>query len=277
LQESLVINIGQRPGPATGLPTRTEQGDLNLALYSGHSEFPRIILAPGSFEDAFCLSRDAFNLADKYQVPVFILTDQYIINSLGLCERFNTEEDKIQDFIVKTDADYKRYKLTDNGISPRGIPGFGEGLVKIDSDEHDEEGHITEDFDMRVKMVDKRLRKLDSFRKEGYSPELYGAENYKTLVISWGSTCGVIKEAVSLINNPELAFLYFKQVYPLPESTLSYLEKTQNCICVENNATGQFSALIRRETGFNVQNKILKYNGLPFYVEELTSKIRGLL
>ena len=277
IESPMVIHLAQRPGPATGLPTRTEQGDLNLALYSGHGEFPRIILTPGTPEDAFYLTQNAFNMADKFQVPVFILTDQYMLESYSLCNPFSLNQIEAQDFIVKTDPNYQRYKITDDGISPRGIPGFGEGLVKYDSDEHDEDGHITEDLDLRTKMVDKRLKKIDLIKKEIYEPELFGNKEYKTLLIGWGSTCNSIKEAIKILNNPDVAFLYFKQVYPLSESTLAYLEKAKNVIDIENNATGQFAKLIRQETGYNIQNKILKYNGLPFSVEELINKIKNLI
>jgi len=276
IESPMVIHLAQRPGPATGLPTRTEQGDLNLALYSGHGEFPRIILTPGTPEDAFCLAQNAFNLADKFQVPVFILTDQYGLESYSLCKPFDVNKTEIQDFIVKTNQDYQRYKLTDDGLSPRGIPAYGEGLVKLDSDEHDEDSHITEDLDLRIKMVDKRLKKLELIKKEIYEPELFGHENYKTLLIGWGSTCDCIKEALCHLNNPDIAFLYFKQVYPLSEKALSYLERAKNTVCIENNATGQFANLIRQETGFNIHYKLLKYNGLPFSVEELVSKISDL-
>lgn len=277
IESPMVIHLAQRPGPATGLPTRTEQGDLNLALYAGHGEFPRIILTPGTPEDAFYLAQNAFNMADKFQVPVFILTDQYGLESFYISKPFDLSKNEIQDFIVKTEQNYQRYKLTDSGLSPRGIPGYGEGLVKLDSDEHDEDSHITEDLDLRVKMVDKRLKKFDLIKKEIYEPELFGNENYKTLLIGWGSTCEGIKEALKVLNNPDIAFLYFKQVYPLHESTLLYLEKAQNTVCIENNATGQFARLIRQETEFNIHHKILKYNGLPFAVEELVDKITNLM
>ena len=160
IETPVVIYIGQRPGPAVGLPTRTSQEDLNLALYSGPGEFPRIIFAPGNLQDAFYLSQKAFNLADQYQTPVFILSDQYFADVFYNKSSFDLEGLEVENHIIKTNSDYKRYEITDNGISPRGIPGFGEGLVVVDSDEHDEEGHLTENLDMRIQMVDKRLRKL---------------------------------------------------------------------------------------------------------------------
>jgi len=160
LESPIVIHLAQRPGPATGLPTRTEQADLELALYAGHGEFSRIILAPGKVEDGFYLTQKAFNLAEKYQVPIFILTDQYFVDSYYNTACLDLSDIDIEKHIVKTDVNYKRYKLTANGISPRGIPGLGQGLVVVDSDEHDETGHITEDLDLRTRMVNKRLGKF---------------------------------------------------------------------------------------------------------------------
>ena len=208
----VVIYLAQRPGPAVGLPTRTEQGDLELALYSGHGEFPRIILAPGTIEDAFYLTQEAFNLADKYQVPVFLLTDQYLADMNYNLSALDLKSAKIEKFIEKTGKNYERFKLTPNGISPRGVPGYGDGLVLIDSDEHDEVGHITEDPYVRIKMVEKRLRKLKEIKKDIIPPELIGNEDYETLIIGWGSTHGPIAEAIEGMEN--LSFLHFKQVNP---------------------------------------------------------------
>ncbi|MGB9596445.1 MAG: 2-oxoacid:acceptor oxidoreductase subunit alpha, partial [Candidatus Poribacteria bacterium] len=184
IESPVVIHLAQRPAPATGLPTRTEQGDLFFALFSGHGEFPRAIFTPGDIEEIFYLTQDAFNLADKYQIPVFILTDQYILEAHHNISSLDPYRIKLERYITKTDKDYKRYKLTENGISPRGIPGYGDGLVVVDSDEHDEEGHITEDMDIRTNMVNKRLKKLDLVSQEVLSPELIGNPDYKTLVIA---------------------------------------------------------------------------------------------
>jgi 2-oxoglutarate ferredoxin oxidoreductase subunit alpha len=272
-----VIHLAQRPGPATGLPTRTEQGDLNLVLYSGHGVFPRIILAPGTLEDAVCLTRDAFTLADKYQVPVFILTDQYFIDSYYNIPTLTLENAAAASFISKTDNTYKRYEITKTGISPRGIPGFGGGLVAVDSDEHDEEGHITENLDIRVAMMDKRLRKLKEMKKDAFCPELTGTKDYKTLVIGWGSTCHVIREALSRLNKPNVSSLYFKQVYPLHPETEDYLKRAERVVVVEGNANAQFASLIRLETGYEIEDTILKYDGSQFSVEELEDRLEAIL
>lgn len=273
----MVIYLGQRPGPATGLPTRTEQGDLNLALYAGHGEFPRIILTPGTLQDAFYLAQKTFNLADKFQVPVFFLSDQYFADSCHNTKPFDIEKIEINEFIETTTTDYNRYAMTENGISPRGIPALGEGLVVVDSDEHDEEGHITEDLDLRIKMVDKRMSKLNLIKDETIPPDFFGENNAEFLIIGWGSTCNIIKEAISKINNQNIAFLYFKQVYPLNKSVLDYFKSAKKVICVENNFAGQFANLLKLELNISVDEKILKYNGMPFSVEELISKINEVI
>jgi 2-oxoglutarate ferredoxin oxidoreductase subunit alpha len=274
LELPVVIHLAQRPGPATGLPTRTEQADLELALYSGHGEFPRIIFAPGKLEDAFFLTQRAFNLADKYQIPVFILTDQYFMDSYSNVPIFDLKGMKVEKHIVKSDKEYRRYELTGTGISPRAIPGFGEGLVGVDSDEHDQEAHITEDLDLRGKMVEKRLRKLESIKKDVLPPELSGDRDYRILIVGWGSTYGVIKEALEKLDRKDISFLHFKQVYPLHEETKEYLKKAEKTVIVENNATSQFGKLIKLYTGMDIETKILKYNGLAFSVEEVLDKIR---
>lgn len=276
IETPIVIYLGQRPGPAAGLPTRMSQEDLDLALYSGPGESPRIIFAPGNFEDAFYVSQRAFNLADKYQIPVFILSDQYFADIYYNLPSINLKDVKIENHIIKTDKDYRRFELTDDGISPRGIPGFGDGLVVVDSDEHDEEGHITENLPLRAKMVEKRFyKKLEGIQKDVVPPELIGSSDYDILVVGWGSTYGIIKEALDNLKKDNMSILYFKQVYPLHDSTKEYLEKAKKTIIFENNAKSQFSNLIKLETGFKIDKNVLKYDGMPFSVEEVTESIKS--
>lgn len=278
IESPVVIHLGQRPGPATGLPTRTEQGDLNLALYAGHGEFPRIILAPGTIEQCFSFARKAFCLADTFQVPVFLLTDQYLVDSIATVPDFGGDPVEIDHRVVETGEEYRRYRLTADGISPRGIPGYGSGSVCVDSDEHDEWGRITEDLDgVRVPMADKRLRKLDGLRREALDPELTGDPDYSTLIVGWGSTCGVIREALAALAVPGLAFLFCPQVWPLPETVAGHLARARRIIAIENNQVGQFADLLQRETGARIATRILKYNGMPFAVEELVARIGGEL
>lgn len=272
----IVIHLAQRPGPSTGLPTKTEQGDLNLALYAGHGEFPRIIFAPGNFTDGIYLTQKAFNLADKFQVPVIILTDQFYIDSFQSIKSIDFKGFKVENHVTGTDKDYKRYKNTEDGISPRGIPMKGDGFVRFDSHEHDEAGFITEDPDIRTRIVDKRLKKLESYSKESIDAEIIGSKNYKTLIVGWGSTYGVIKEAIGKLDDDDLAFAYFKQVYPLPNNTKEILAKAKKLIIIENNATSQFGQLIKRYTGLEFTNHILKYNGMPFSLEEIIEKLNEI-
>ncbi|MDO5835397.1 MAG: 2-oxoacid:acceptor oxidoreductase subunit alpha [Methanobacterium sp.] len=277
IETPIVIYIGQRPGPAVGLPTRTSQEDLNLALYSGPGEFPRIILSPGNLEDAFTLTCKAFDLAEKYQIPVFILSDQYFADCYYNIPSLPLEDVENENYLIKTTQEYKRYLITHDGITPRGIPGYGDGLVVVDSDEHDEGGHITEDLEIRTQMVDKRMIKMERIREEALVPELGGPEDFHSLVIGWGSTYWPIREAVDNFNekypHQKLAFLHFKQVYPLHPSVADYLEKAEDVIILENNAQGQLANLIKLETGFEIQEKFLKYNGMPFSVEEVEERI----
>jgi 2-oxoglutarate ferredoxin oxidoreductase subunit alpha len=277
LESPIVIHLAQRPAPATGLPTRTEQADLELALYSGHGEFPRILFSPGTLQQAFYLTARAFNLADKFQMPVFILSDQYLVDSYYNIPAFDLSKVKIEKYFVKTGADYKRYELTPSGISPRGIPGFGRGLVCLDSDEHDAEGHITEDLKLRTKMVNKRLKKLESAKKEIVPPEVFPNKKYKNLVLCWGSTYTIVKEAICRLGRNDTSLLHYSQVYPLHPRTAGYLDKAKRIVSVESNATGQFAKLIRQNTGRKIENQLLKYSGLSFTVEEVVKGLKKFL
>jgi len=277
LESPMVIHVGQRPGPATGLPTRTEQGDLQFVLRAGHGEFPRIILAPGTLEDGFYLTQKAFNLADKYQVPVFILTDQFYIDSYYNIPGLDLSRVSVQKHVVETSKDYRRYESAEDGMSPRGIPGCGEGLVVVDSDEHDEEGHITENLDLREQMVDKRLAKGYALEEEMVPPELVGPEDYRNLIVCWGSSYHAVREALERLGRSDTAMLHYKQVYPLHASTVDYLNQADRTVIVEGNATGQFADVISLHAGIDVDDGILKYNGLTFSVEELVDGLKELM
>jgi 2-oxoglutarate ferredoxin oxidoreductase subunit alpha len=274
LESPVVVHLAQRPGPATGLPTRTEQADIELALYAGHGEFPRILFAPGTIEQAFYLTARAFNLADKYQVPAFVITDQYFIDTYYNTSGFDLAGVKCEKYITETADDYRRYEMTENGISPRGVPGFGKGLVCVDSDEHDAKGHITEDLQLRTKMVNKRLRKLESIEGEIVEPELYPNCEYDNLVVCWGSTYHIIKEAIAVLGRPGTSLLHYSQIYPLHPRTADYISKAKRVVVVEGNATGQFAKLIKLHTGIDIKDKVLKYSGLSFTVEEVAETLK---
>lgn len=267
-----VIHVAQRPGPATGLPTRTEQADLNLVLYAGHGEFPRVIYAPGRLASGLELMARAFHMADKYQIPTFMLSDQYWLESLAQTPALTIPTTYAENIVVKTKRDYKRYALDPSGLSPRGIPGYGKGFVKVDSDEHDEEGLLTESFDMRIKMHEKRLNKFNLMQDDILEPIIEGSNDKKNLIIGWGSTYGVIAEIVA--ENPEMTHVHFEQVYPLPASVEALLNKAKTIVVIENNATGQFANLLQMTYGIKLKNRILKYNGEPFHVDELEQKLK---
>jgi 2-oxoglutarate ferredoxin oxidoreductase subunit alpha len=276
LETPVVAHVAQRPGPATGLPTRSEQGDLELVLYAGHGEFPRIIYAPGTTEEGFMLTHRAFNMADKYQIPVFLLSDQYFVDSYYSIDPLDVSLYSNKYHIGKTSEKYQRYIFTDSGISPRGVPGFGCGFVGVDSDEHDTIGHISEDIAIRFQMVEKRLKKLESISKDTLEPTLQGPKDYECLVVCWGSTYHTVREALEHLDNDSVGLLHFSQVYPLHKKTKTYIEKAKIQICVENNATGQFHRLIHRETGNSISHKILKYDGHPFSVEGIHMQLQDI-
>ncbi|MBM3296279.1 MAG: 2-oxoacid:acceptor oxidoreductase subunit alpha [Candidatus Aminicenantes bacterium] len=277
LESPLVIHVGQRPGPATGLPTRTEQADLEFVLRAGHGEFPRVILAPGTLEEGFDLTRRAFDTADRYQIPVFILSDQYFMDSLYNLPPFDVAGGPPERRFVRTAKDYRRYALTPDGVSPRGIPGFGEGLVSVDSDEHDEEGHITEDLKLRKVMVEKRLRKGAAAAGAAVAPRWTGPAEAKDVVVSWGSTGPIIEEALGVLGRRDAAHLHFAQVHPLHADAGALLRRARRRVCVEGNATGQFRRLLEAASGVSIEHGILKYDGLPFSVEEVAEGLGGLL
>ena len=272
-----VTHIGQRPGPGTGLPTRTAQQDLNLVVYAGHGEFPRVIYAPGTMEDAIVLSQKAFYMADKYQIPTFILSDQFLLDSKFQMAPFELDGKYLESFVVKSEANYQRYKLTDKGISPRAIPGNGKGLVKCDSDEHTEDGLITEDFDVRIQMNDKRLSKISMILDDYEMPELIGPADYINLIVGWGSTYGVLKEYVDNKSLKDTAFLYIKQPFPLHPDIKKYFDKAKRIINVENNATAQIAGLLKLELDIKVTDNLLKYNGAPFSIEDVATYMEEVL
>ncbi len=276
----IVIAVAQRPGPATGLPTRTEQGDLNFILHAGHGEFPRVLFAPGAIAETIELAKKAFELADRFQIPVFLLTDQYFADSVQVVEEGEIPLDVITREYPVFDATYKRYRLTEDGISPLTFPGLSDALVKIDSDEHDEEGKITEDPVLRKRMMDKRLGKLDLLKKEVVPPTFYGSLDAAVVVLCWGSNRLIVQEAAEKLNADGLSVcsLHFGQVYPLtPEMIEPYRLETKKRICVENNAMGQFAGLLKRELGIAVDHNVLKYDGDCFTVDELYQRLKGLL
>jgi len=266
----VVVHLAQRPAPATGLPTRTEQADLNLALYAGHGEFPRVIYAPGSLEEAFYLSKKAFEVSDRFQVPAFVLTDQYLVD---LSYDFpGVEVGEVPELqVVRSEPGYKRFLMTESGVSPRAVPGYGEGLFVVTADEHTEEGHITEDPDIRSAMVEKRLRKGELLEGAFVPPKVEGRG--KRAVVCWGSTYHIAKEALSRLGRDDLVLVHFSQVWPLPRSACELISSFEEAVVVENNATGQLANLLQQVCCRPFERRVLRYSGDQFTVEELVERL----
>lgn len=276
----IVIVVAQRPGPATGLPTRTEQADLEFILHAGHGEFPRAILAPGTPEECFHLTHRAFHLAEAHQGPIFVLTDQFLADSYRAVAPFDLSTlQPVQAGITSMDGQaipYLRYRFTENGISPRLLPGVTDQLVVADSDEHTEDGHITEDLTIRKRMVEKRLMKLCYLFEQIIPPQYTGPEQAERLFLSWGSTYGAALMAGNILRErgESVGNLHFSQVWPInPAHFLKRLQSAKEVIAVEGNATGQFGRLIRRETGFQASKYMLRYDGLPITAEYILNQI----
>ncbi len=281
-----VIVLAQRPGPATGLPTRTEQGDLNFAMHAGHGDFPRAILAPGNPEQAVYLMSKAFNLADKYQTPVIVLGDQHFNDTYFTVDKLDLRGIKIERGHILTDQDlsspheYKRYAPNESGISPRILPGHTRAVLYADSDEHTEEGHITESAAVRNQMVRKRMQKLEGLRRELGPPEIYPAGEAELVLLGWGSTHGAVKEAVDLLNQNGLAaqMIHYSEIFPFnPQHAATAALRKSKIIAVENNFTGQFADFFSKATGLTVDQRILKYDGRPFTSQEIVTRIKEMV
>jgi 2-oxoglutarate ferredoxin oxidoreductase subunit alpha len=275
----LVVVVSQRPGPATGLPTRTEQADLEFVLHAGHGEFPRAIFAPGDVEECFYLTRKAFYMAEAFQTPAFVLTDQFLADSYRAIPPFDLKNlDYIQPALTKHKirSPYLRHAITDSGVSPRLIPGITEHLVITDSDEHTEDGHLTEDLEVRRRLVDKRLRKAEALSNEVMPPDYKGEGRADLLLVSWGSSKGSVREAAGRLKGKghNVATLHFNQVWPLiSDQFLPYLTGAKRVICIEGNACGQLAAIISRETGFRIDERISRYDGLPLTPEYILREL----
>jgi 2-oxoglutarate ferredoxin oxidoreductase subunit alpha len=277
----LVIVVAQRPAPATGLPTRTEQADLEFILHAGHGEFPRAVFAPGNVEECFHLIRQAFELAESLQSPIFLLTDQFLADAYRAVKPFDLKD--LSWIHPGSDGappslPYLRYVLTEDGLSPRLLPGKTENLVIADSDEHTEDGHLTEDLSVRKLMVEKRLKKMEALILKGVPPQFTGEQRPDLLLVTWGSTRGSVLEAAAKLRlqGEKVGTLCFSQVWPMvPDQFIHFLKEAKVVIAVEGNALGQFSRLIRRETGFHITKQVLRYDGLPITSEYILKHLAG--
>jgi 2-oxoglutarate ferredoxin oxidoreductase subunit alpha len=283
----IVVALVSRPGPATGLPTRTEQSDLEYVLHAGHGEFPRVIFAPSCQEEAFRLTVKAFNMAEKYHVVVVILQDQHLADSYRTIDPadFNIDEIKIErgpmatEEELKTSVDYKTHLVTESGVSPRALPGTQGVIVATAGDEHDEYGHIIEDAKTRNEQMEKRMRKLDALVKEIQVPLIYGPETADVSLIGWGSTYGAIKEAVDILNEKGITtnMMHVVEVFPVHKTVGEFVAKAKRSFVVENNYTGQYANMIRAYTGKLPSGGINKYDGRPFAPEQIVEEVKRRL
>jgi 2-oxoglutarate ferredoxin oxidoreductase subunit alpha len=276
----IVIYNAQRPGPSTGLPTRTEQADLFFMAFASQGEFPRILLAPKDPVEAFDVATRAFNLADKFQIPVMILGDQYLADSVMNVPRIDVSGVKVDRGELAKEGpvpDYKRYLLTDDGISPRAFPGEEGKIIVASGNVHREDGHITEDADMRNKMVAKFMNKLPAIMDTLNPPELYGDEDAENTILTWGSTWGAANEAMHMLKDAGVSInqLHFCDIYPLRTDKLrKVLSKSKQIIAVEQNVTSQFAQLVKMATGISVHHHVNKYDGRPMTARWIVDEIK---
>jgi len=284
----LVITYYQRGAPATGLPTRHGQADLRFAVHAGHGEFPRIILASGDIRECFYDAARAFNYAERFQLPVIHLIDKAMANCSQTYPLFDTSHFKIQrgDILDETklqDQPYKRFSFTDTGVSPRVVLGTRNGVHWCTGDEHNEFGHISEEPFNRVKMVEKRMKKLELINKEVPVEEkvnFFGDKGSENMVVSWGSPKGAILEAMEMLRAEgfSLGFMQLRMLHPLPkEYVASTLKTARKVIDVEGNYLGQLGGMLKEEAGVQVNFYVLKYTGRPITTTEVYAALKNVL
>jgi 2-oxoglutarate/2-oxoacid ferredoxin oxidoreductase subunit alpha len=273
----VVFYVVSRPGPATGLPTWTGQSDLLHIVNSGHGEFPLVVMAPGDHEESFEFSAKALNLAKQLQTPIFVVSDKMLGESSALTSDFAKIKVKIEDgkIVDKAEENFKRYSLKPkDGISPFTIPGVKNGEFLANSYEHDEFGFSTEDSEKTIKMADKRMKKMETAIKISPKPLFFGSDKAKKLIISWGSLKGPILEALeSMKNKDDYMFLQIRTLWPINPDLRILIEKFKEIIVIENNQTSQVAQILKSQFNFNPTKTILKYDGRPFFPEEIVKKL----
>ncbi len=281
METPLVAIESMRPGPATGMATHTGQGDLRFLLHNATDEAPRVIVAPGCANEAFYLTTEAFNIAEVWQLPVIILTDKYLGESYFTVKPFDDSKYKVnRGKLLTTSAPegYKRFEITKDGVSQRAVPGVIGGMHTATSYEHDEYSFECEDEHNKVAMSQKRFRKLELLAKELPQPEIVGEKNAEYTVVSWGSTKYPILQAIDYLNEEgiKVNFLQINYISPFPSETVGKLLNGKKTILVENNQSGQLAGIIRELTGINIDYKILKYDGRPFFPSEIKKGIKNI-
>lgn len=279
----VVVVESQRSGPSTGLPTKTEQGDLNLMLGAGQGEFPRAILAPSDPKEAYAATVDAFRLAEEWQTPILLASDLHLSENYATVDRGEIPDVGPVPSLLTVQPnghEYRRYQYTDSGVSPRAVPGQAGLQFVAGSDEHDEKGHLISDVKSgiplwvteRQRMMDKRMRKLAGLARAVAPPALEGPADAPLTFVAWGSTLGAVRDAMALLHDQgkPTNLLTFPAVYPLdPERVRAAFAGTRRTLLVEANYSGQFGRLLRAEAGIELPERLLKYDGEPFYPHEV--------
>lgn len=282
----LVIVVAQRPGPATGLPTWTSQADFQFVLHAGQDESPRIVLAPGDARECFYATVQAFNFADKYQMPVFILTDKFLGESQATIDPFTTDhlarDRGALNYVPQPSENglYDRYRITADGVSPRTLPGMPGGLYTANSDEHDAIGAVDESAENRIAQMEKRMKKLETARTDVPVPSLYGPAAADLTLVCWGSTKGPAIDAMELLarQGKTVNVLHFVYLHPLPVVKVTgVLRHCHNTLLVENNYSGQFGKHLMADIGFQPEHTMLRYDGRPFFTDEIAHKALSVL
>lgn len=277
----LVVVLSQRTGAGTGVPTWTGAGDLNAALYPGHGEFPRCILAASDAKSSYSLTQKAFNIAETYQIPVILLTEKQISESIFSLKDIPKNIPILRGLMENVEKGTQRYGFTSSGISPRWIPSKEKPPYLSNSDEHDEKGVATEESEMVLNMSDKRMKKLQTLEDEIPEPELFGDKNSNLLFVGWGSVKNSILDALTIVEKEKakeqkFAYLHYEYMYPLKTKLLmEFVKSGKRIVLVENNQSGQLGSLIKAETGYNFKEKLLKYDGRPFFVEDILDFLKN--
>ncbi|MFC7069159.1 2-oxoacid:acceptor oxidoreductase subunit alpha [Halobaculum lipolyticum] len=286
----LVIVDVMRSGPSTGMPTKQEQGDLNMLLYGGHGEIPRFVLAPTTVNECFWKTVEAFNLAEKYQTPVYLAADlamavteqtfepeAFDMDAVEIDRGKVVDEDTIEDHQTESGG-FKPHEITDDGVSPRAFPGTAGGAHMSTGLEHDEQGRRTEDTEMRVKQVDKRNRKVETAKeREDFSPREFGDPDADNLIVTWGSNEGTLVEALEYLDDDDVDVRILSCPYIFPRADLTEeFEAADQVVVVECNATGQFADVVEHDTLQRVK-RINKYDGVQFKADELANDIKETL
>lgn len=283
-EAGVVIFLAQRPGPATGVPTFTGQGDLRFALHAGQDEFPRVLMAPGDPEECFYQMQQAFNLADKYQTPVIVLSDKFLAESHFTTPELDDQKIAVEKGKITFDdlpEDYKRYAVdAEDGVSLRAVPGTPGGCFLANSYEHDEHGFASEEGEMRVQQMEKRAKKLEAIRREMPLPSWYGPEKADLTLICWGSTKMVAREALRMLTSKgaSVNLLHFHALYPLDwQRVKAELDKATKTLFIEGNAEGQLAGILKQYSGFVPTQQYARIDGRPFYPEELVEAAQNML